>query len=181
MNKKKIFLILLILIIIGLIIYFITNNISITKSQNDEYSDYTPQEEISDKQVNQTIVNLYFINKETNKLQSEGQLVNANELLKNPYKLIINKLLNGPSDKSLKSIFPENTRLIDANLNDNCVIINFSEELLNFKNDTERFNMINCLLNSLTQLNEVTSIKILVNNEIRDGIDQEYSTISENT
>ena len=46
-----------------------------------------------------------FLNPETNQLKSEGKLVNANELLKNPYKFIVQKLIEGPSDKSLTNIF----------------------------------------------------------------------------
>ena len=179
MNKKNLIKVLLVLLIICGIIYFIFSHISITQTPSEEdYADYTPQEEISDKQLRETTINLYFLNKDTNELKSEGKLVDANELIKNPYKAIVQKLLEGPSDEKLKSVFPENTRLIDANLTNNCVILNFSEEILNFKDDTEKFNIINCILNSLAQLNEVNSIKILINNEPNEKMDQEYSVIS---
>ena len=65
-------------------------------------------------------------------------------------------------------------------LSNNCVTLNFSEEFLNFKDDVQKYNIINSMLDSLTQLNEVDSIKILVNNETIDGLSQEYTTISEN-
>ena len=176
--KKKPLVIVIILIIIGILAYFLINNISITK--NNEYMDYTPQEEISENQTRQTSINLYFLNPETNTLKYEGRAVNTNELLKNPYKLIVEKLIEGPENNTLKKVFPENTRLIDANLNNNCVTLNFSEEFMNFKDDTQKYNIINSILDSLTQLNEVESIKILINNETKDGLSQEYTTISEN-
>ena len=66
-------------------------------------------------------------------------------------------------------------------LSNDCVILNFSEELLNFKDDIQKYNIVNSLLNSLTQLNEVNTIKILINNESNDKISQEYTTISKNT
>lgn len=176
--KKKPLVIVIILLIIGILAYFLINNISITK--NNEYMDYTPQEEISENQTRQTSINLYFFNPETNNLKSEGRSVSANELLKNPYKLIVEKLIEGPENNTLKKVFPENTRLIDANLNNNCVTLNFSEEFMNFKDDTQKYNIINSILDSLTQLNEVESIKILINNETKDGLSQEYTTISEN-
>jgi len=179
MNKKSLFIILF-LIIIGLIIYFIFNHISITNNTDDSYLNYTPQEEISEEQTRETTITLYYLNKENNQIKSQGKIVNISDLAKNPYKLIVNKLIEGPTDESLKSVFPENTRLIDASLINNCVILNFSEDLLNFKDETEKFNIINCLLNSLTQLNEVNSIKILINNKPTEKMDQEYSSISEN-
>ena len=176
--KKKPLIIVIILIIIGILAYFLINNISITK--NNEYMDYTPQEEISENQTRQTSINLYFLNPETNNLKSEGRSVSANELLKNPYKLIVEKLIEGPENSNLQKVFPDNTHLIDANLKNNCATLNFSEEFMNFKDDTQKYNIINSILDSLTQLNEVDSIKILINNETKDGLSQEYTTISEN-
>ena len=176
--KKKPLVIVIILIIIGILAYFLINNVSITK--NNEYMDYTPQEEISENQIRQTSINLYFLNPETNNLKSEGRSVNANELLKNPYKLIVEKLIEGPENSALQNVFPDNTRLIDANIQNNCVTLNFSDEFMNFKDDTQKYNIINSILDSLTQLTEVESIKILINNETKDGLSQEYTTISEN-
>ncbi len=178
MNRKKAFVILLILIVVGVIIYFISTNISINKVTNDAYQNYTPQEEISDEQIRQTSLILYFLDTETNKLKSEIRLIDSTELLNNPYKTIVQNLLSGPTSENLKSVFPENTRLVDANLVNNCVILNFSEELKSFTNDEEKFNIINSLLNSLTQLTEVHSIKILINNEPYHGLDEEYAEIS---
>ena len=59
-------------------------------------------------------------------------------------------------------------------MENNCVILNFSDEFLNFKDDSQKFNMINCILNTLKQLNEVNSIKILVNNNLIGGFDEIY-------
>ena len=176
--KKKLPILFLILIILGVIIYFIFSHISITK--NDDYINYTPEEEISESQSRETTINLYFLNPENNQLKSEGRNISATELLKNPYKVIVQKLIDGPSDDKLKNVFPEGTRLINATLSNDCVLLNFSEELLNFKDDVQKYNIINSILDSLTQLNEVNSIKILINNEPNDKISQEYTSISEN-
>ena len=90
----------------------------------------------------------------------------------------IEKLIEGPTDEKLKNVFPEGSRIIDANLSNDCVILNFSEELLNFKDDIQKYDIINSILDSLTQLNEVNSIKILINNEQNDKISKEYTSIS---
>ena len=175
MNKKKLILILTILIIVGVIICLIVNNITIEKNTNEAYKNYTPQEEISDTQSNQTSIVLYFLDKETQQIKSESKLIVSNELLQNPYKTIVENLLAGPKGENLESVFPENTRLLDASLSNNCVVLNFSEELLNIKDDTQKYNIINCMLNSLAQLNEVNSIKFFVNNEPSDKFNEEYS------
>ena len=178
MNKKKL-LIIIILIITALFIYLIATNISITKT--DEFSDYTPEEEISEQQAKETSITLYFLDKDTNKLKSTSVLVNLNDLLKNPYSFIVNKLIAGPSDEKLQAVFPENSRLIDTNFSNGCVTLNFSDDLLKFTDDTQKFNIINSILNSLSQLNEVNSIKFLINNEPNEKLSEEYSVISEKT
>ena len=178
MNRKKLVLIFSIFIIIGVITYFVINNISISKISNDNYSNYTPQEEISDNQLRQTSITLYFVDKESGELKSENRLIDATELLKNPYKLIVQNMIEGPENESFTTPFPVNTKIIDASLTGNCVILNFSEEILNYENDTQKFNIINSIVNSLTQLTEVNSIKILINNESHNGISEEYSPIS---
>lgn len=105
-------------------------------------------------------------------------MINTNDLLNNPYKEIVEKLIEGPTEENLIKVFPDNTHIIDAKLSNNCIILNFSEELLNFKDDNQKYNIINSLLNTLTQLNEVNSIKILINNEPNDKINKEYTSIS---
>lgn len=74
----------------------------------------------------------------------------------------------------LEKVFPDNTRLIGANLVDGCAVINFSNELLNFADDNQKYYIINGLLNTLSQLNEVNSIKILVNDAVPKGFEDVY-------
>ena len=68
--KKKTIISIIIFIIIILGIYFIYKNIEIKKVE-DEYQDYTPEEEISDSQTRQTKIILYFENIETGELETE--------------------------------------------------------------------------------------------------------------
>lgn len=176
MKVKRIIIIISIIIICTLVVIFIKNNISVETSE-EKISEYTPEEEISDEQSRETLVTLYFLNSKTNKLKSEGQLINAIELLENPYKVIVENLIKEPNNKELKSAFPKNTKLLDATLKADCVTLNFSKEILDFKDETEKFNIINCILNSLTQLNEVSSIQILVDGKENDKLNETYSAI----
>ena len=98
MDKKKLIFIVAILVIVGVIVYFVVNNVSITKP--DDFDNYTPEQEISDEQLRQASITLYFLDKETNELKSQNKMIDSNELLKNPYKTIVQKLLEGPSSDS---------------------------------------------------------------------------------
>ena len=101
-NRKKIIAIITLILIIVLAI-FIYNNISIEKNV-DEYQDYTPQEEISEEQMRQTKLILYFANSETGELESETQIIDANSLIKDPYRELINLLIKGPQSSNLKKL-----------------------------------------------------------------------------
>lgn len=175
-NKKIFFLLISVLIIILVSLFFIIKNFKTENStkENNEYSDYIPEEEISNKQMRETNVILYFIDSD-NKIQNEKKLIDSALLLQNPYKQLVELLISGPQSENLKKVFPDNTKILDAKLENNCVILNFSEELQNYKEDSQKYNIINTILNTLTQLNEVNSIKILINNENSDKFNEEYS------
>ena len=174
MNRKKIFIITLILIVIFLLIFVIFHNISITKNDANEISEYTPQEEINNVQLRTTTISLYFLNPETSNLEPEGRLIDSSFLLDNPYKYIVEQLINGPINENLKNVFPENTKILNATLNNNCVVLDFSEEISKYVDETQKYNIINSILNSLSQLNEVNSIKITINNSPANGMEREY-------
>ena len=59
MKSKRFLGAIITLILIGIGIYFLFKNIEIKKIEN-EYQDYTPQEEISDEQSRQTKILLYL-------------------------------------------------------------------------------------------------------------------------
>ena len=172
-NKKILFLLIFVLIVILLSLFFIIKNFVSINDEN-EFSDYTPEEEISSNQMRETVVTLYFVD-ENNELKSEGRFIDSVSLLQNPYKEIVSLLLEGPKSNNLKSAFPENTQILDAPIQNGQLTLDFSSELLNFTDDIQKFNIINCLLNTLTELNEVTSFKILINNEANSNFGEEYS------
>ena len=176
-NKKIIFVVLAIIVAIIIIISLIVTNQNNSENPDSQFSEYTPEEEISDEQMRETTVTLYFLQQGTEALKSEGRLIDSAKLLENPYQEIVNLLIEGPQNTDLTNVFPENTRLLDSKIENHCVTLNFSEEIVNFKDDVQKYNIINSILNSLTELNEVNSIKILVNNQTNDNFDEEYSAI----
>ena len=177
-NKKIFFLLILVLIIILVSLFFIVKNFNGSATKNDNFSEYTPEEEISSKQMRETIVTLFFVDSNNN-LKSEGKLIDSAELLNNPYQKLVELLLSGPSSADLKSAFPENTQILGSSIDKNCVTLNFSEEILNFTEDVQKFNIINSVLNTLTGLNEVNSVRFLVNNEVCEAFGEEYAVKKE--
>ena len=175
MKNKKIILLFLILLIIIFVVGFFAIKFVKNKKEREIQNEYIPEEEISDEQLRETIVSLYFPDKETNMLKPEARLVNVKELIQSPYKVLIELLINGPKNDKLKVIIPENTKLLNSSLEGECLTLDFSSELLNYNNDSkEKENLINSIVNTVTELNEVNKVKILINGQTNDEFKNEY-------
>jgi len=173
-KKRIIFFVLFLVILLGA--YFVTRYFSY-ENTNEEYQDYIPQEEISEEQYRETIVNLYFLNKDSGEIMAEAIAIDARVLTINPYKKLIELLLEGPKNESLERIIPENTIVYDAAIEAGCVVINLSKEALNFGEDeTVKNNMINSIYMTLTELTEVSSIRFLIEGEESPKLSEEYKT-----
>lgn len=170
--KKKRIIAIITLILIVLLVIFILKNISIEK--NNGYEEYTPQEEISEEQSRQTKVTLYFENIETGELDTEVKIVDANLLINSPEKELLNLLIKGPQSSNLKRIIPEGTVVHDIKIDKSCAIINMSNEFLNYENDENKLKAINSIVNTLTNLKEIDSIKFLINGEENEKVSDIY-------
>lgn len=173
MKRKKIVAIISLIFIIVLA-FLVYKNVSIEKSQNDEYQDYTPQEEISEEQNRQTKVTLYFANAETGELETEIKIIDANTLINNPEKELMNLLIKGPQSSNLKKLIPDGTVLHDVKIDKSCAIVNVSNEFLNFENEENKLKIINSIVNTLTNLKEINSIKFLINGEENEKLQDIY-------
>ena len=170
-NKRILAVIVLILIIV--LSFIIYKNVSI-ENKEDEYQDYVPEQEISEEQMRQTKLVLYFANNETGELETEIKVVDANTLIKNPEKQIMELLIKGPQSSDLKKVIPDGTILHDIKIENSCAIINVSNEFLNYQNDEEKYNIINSIVNSLTNLKEINSVKFLINGEENENLSETY-------
>lgn len=166
--------IIIILIIICLIIaaifgvyYFLVQNREIN------IIEYTPQEEISEEQMRQTIVSLYF--KSGEELVPEARLIDVKQLLNNPYEEILKMLIEGPKNTNLEKTIPEGTKINKIQREKDILIIDFSKEIVeNHKGgEKEERITINSILNTVTELTEINGIKILIdgqeNKKFKDG------------
>lgn len=177
MKSRKIVIIfscLLIIILIGG--YFAIKYVKTKKEEDNITDEYTPQEEISDEQVRQTIVSLYFQSKESKELVPEARLIDIKEIINDPCDKLVQLLIEGPKNEKEEGIIPENTKLNKSYMDDDCVILDFSNDLLNYnKNDEKgKDNLINSLVNTLTQLTEVNNVKILIDGNENEEFNEVY-------
>ncbi len=164
MKNKKI----IILFIIIFLIILICGVCGIKHAKNKKIAngnEYTPQEEITEEQNRETLVNAYFIDKESNMVKPEVRLVKINDLIKDPYTILIKLLIEGPKNEQLRKIIPEKTVLLKATLEKDNLKLEFSAEFLNYdKNkDGEKDKILDAITKTMTQLNEVNSVEIFVN------------------
>ena len=154
---------------------FVIKNLKEANEENETLvGDYTPEAEITEDQARQTIVSLYFPGKDSHELMPEARLVDVKELMNIPYEKIFNMLLEGPKNEKLECIIPENTKVLKTYLDKDCLVFDLSKDFLDFKKKKERAkeNMINSIVNTLTELTEVNGVKFLIegqeNEEFKD-------------
>ena len=166
-NKKllySIIVLVIILLVLGVLFFSKPDDSSNTSNQLKEY---TPAQEFSDDEIRKTIISLYFKNTETNSLIAEAKAIDVKELYKDPYTYLINMLIVGPESEKLESAIPEGTKVNSCTLKGNTVYVDLSKEFIDNAPSgiTEESIVIYSIVNTLTELNEVTGIKILINGE----------------
>lgn len=174
-SKKKILLLFSILLIIIFVAgFFIIKYVK--NKKNNVQKEFTPEEEISEDQNRNTIVTLYFPDKDTNLLKTEARLVSIQDLMVSPYNVIIELLVGGPKNQNLESVIPENVKLLKSSLDGDCLTLDFSEEFMNYnkENDMSKEHLIYSIVNTITELNEVNRVKFLVNGEINEEFNDIY-------
>ncbi len=176
MKNKKIVIIFVCLFLLVLIGGFFA--IRYVKSINQETTieEYIPEEEITEEQLRQTIVSLYFLDKQSNELVPEARLIDIKEMMSNPYEKLINLLIEGPKNEKNSRVMPENTKLLKNYLEGDCIVLDFSSDILNYDKENEKGkeNLINSIVNTLTELSEINSVKILVEGNQNEEFNEEY-------
>lgn len=177
MHNKKIIIIfssLLIIVLAGGI--FAIKHVKNKKQEDTLNHEYIPQEEISEDQLRQTIVSLFFQSKETKELVPEARLIDIKEIINDPCDKLVQLLIDGPKNEKEERIIPEDTRLNKSYMDADCVVLDFSNELLNYDKIEEKGkdNLIYSLVNTLTQLTEVNKVKILIDGNVNEEFGEIY-------
>lgn len=176
-NKKIIYIFTIALIVILIAGYFgIRYAKEKEKEKNQFEEEFVPEEEITEEQERQTIVSLYFPNKDTEELMPEARLVDIKDIMSNPYEKLVYLLIEGPkSDKAVK-VIPENTKVLKTYMEGDCVILDLSSEFLNYSKDNQKQkkNMVNSIVNTLTELTEVNSVKFMIDGQVNEEFKDVY-------
>ncbi len=154
MQKWIVLIVIVIIVIIGGIVVF---NVDIE-------TEYVPEVEIEEKELRKTLITLYFYEKDSGEISKESRMIDSKELLKNPYKSILDMLLTGPENENCENVIPEGTTINDVTFDSGCVNINFSKEFAENLNQETKIKNIEAIKKTLMELTEVTNIKIFVEN-----------------
>ena len=174
MKNKKYFITFIILFLIILIGGYYILRIVKNKKEENILQDYTPEQEITEEQNRQTIVSLYFINKETKQISPEARLIDITEIINNPYERLVTLLIEGPKNEKLEGIIPNNTKVLKTYLEEDCVVIDFSKEFLEYNKDKKEL-LTQTITSTLTELTEGNKVKILIQGEVNDDFKDIYS------
>ncbi len=62
-------------------------------------------------------------------------------------------------------------------MEEDCVVLDFSSEFLNYnkEDEKEKTNLINCMVNTLTELTEINKVKILIDGNESEEFKEVYS------
>lgn len=164
MNKKVIIAIIMLVILIGVgVWYFLFYN----KNTEVATNEIIPEEEISEEQMRQTIVSLYFYNENTKSLTPEGRLIDVKELVENPYLKLMEMLIAGPQNQNLIKTIPDGTKVNKAELKGDVLYLDLSKEFVenHVGGEEKESSTIYSIVNTMTNLTEVNSVKILIDGE----------------
>ena len=176
MKNRKIFLLFLILFILLLIGGYFGIKYIKDKKEEENIQEYTPEEEITEEQYRQTIVSLYFADKETGELLPEARMIDIKEIINDPYNVLMNMLIEGPKNEKFTKVIPDGTKVLNINKEGDTLTIDFSSEFLNYdKNaDIAKNNLIYSIVNTMTELTEINHVKFLVNGEVNSDFSDTY-------
>ena len=166
MKKKAKWIIgIVVILMIGLGIWLYAINGEGT--EEEEMIEYTPAEEITEEQARNTIISVYYKNKETGELMPEARMMDVKLLANNPYEEILHILMSDPKSDKLERVIPEGTVLLGTELKKDTLYVNFSNEFIENQKEgaEEEAKTIYSIVNTLTELNEVNCVKILINGE----------------
>ena len=165
MKNKRVIIYIGIAITIVIIVYIIFRNLNV--KEGEKILEYTPQEELADSNIRKTIVSVYFKNIETNTLTPETVCIDVKELVNNPYMKLLNLIATGSSNEKLESTLPEGTKINNVYLKENIVYVDFSKEFVDNapRGVEEEGLLVYSIVNTLTELNEVSGVKILIEGE----------------
>lgn len=167
MKNKKIIMYLIIIVLILLILgvgYFVFQK---QKNGNKINKEYIPEEEISNEQLRTTIISLYFLDKETLELIPETRRIDVKELINEPYNKILQLLIDGPENKKLIKLIPDNTKINKIEKKSDILYLDLSNDFIKEQNlgEEQEKLIMDSIVKTLTELNEINKVVFLIDGE----------------
>lgn len=121
-----------------------------------------PQIEASSK-IKSLVSLLYFKEVDKNRLKAEKRVITYDANLKKE-KFIIQALMSGPTDSDLEKTIPDEIKIRDIEVDEGVCFIDFSTEFEQKipQNEEMEQMVIYSIVNSLTQLNDISKVQFLV-------------------
>ncbi len=138
-----------------------TKGTAIGLMNENTFLDNMGSEENATKIVN---FNLYFANKEGDKLKNQSVVVeyNANLAVE---KVAVEQLIAGPTEEDVYPTIPKDTKVVSVTVKDGVCYVNLDTGFTAQGYDVLGTVTIYSIVNSLTELPGITSVQILVNGE----------------
>ncbi len=116
------------------------------------------------------VVNLYFANKDKTKIIIEKREIQSTNKKSMPL-ATLNELLKGPVNSEMKRAIPEGTKVLGVKQEGTLVIVNLSKEYYGTEDNAGDLLARYSVVNTLCDMNDVQSIKILIEGEELKGPD----------
>lgn len=173
MNKK----IKIALIITGgmVLISLILMNISIETVQSVDnnniiVNEIEPAEELLEERDYTTTIKLFFTAEISGIISYEERKIDSRKLIDNPYKYIVELLIQGPESPKLENDIPVGTKVNKIYLEKGTAFVDLSKEFLN----SQGMNSIYSIVNTLSEFNEIDNVKFLIDGKIHEGLKEKY-------
>ena len=172
---KKFRIIILIVSIIFIIIFLTCillkrKNNSINEVEEFHNIEVQPEEEVPETSNYETNIKLFLIDPTSGILTGEDVVLDARELVDNPYKYIINLLINPPDSLKVESAIPKGTKINNCVINKGVLTVDLSSEFLN----SSGTNSIYSIVNTMSQFNEIDSVIFRINGEENDQLKEKF-------
>lgn len=169
---RNIFLIVSIIFIIIFLTFILLKrkNNSINEVEEFHNIEVQPEEEVPETSNYETNIKLFLIDPTSGILTGEDVVLDARELVDNPYKYIINLLINPPDSLKVESAIPKGTKINNCVMNKGVLTVDLSNEFLN----SSGTNSIYSIVNTMSQFNEIDSVIFRINGEENDQLKEKF-------
>lgn len=162
-NKKIVIIVMTSIISISLIMLIVFNVRIENTEEGNVYNEIIPEEEITDNQLRETTINLYYVG-DNNEIKEVLKKVDSKMLIENPYLIVMHQLLEKENLGEYRTCIPENVKVNSVTRKGECLVIDLSKEFIENMEDNSEIQSLSIsqIVNTMTQFTEINAIKIFV-------------------